>query len=230
MGQLHIGRVAAKRRDGVAGPFHQGGVVGEAVLQGCGRGLVRFEQRPEAEGLGCLDADELVPRRGLGDVAMGIRALDRVGDRQGGDSCEVAGAESVDRRADLGAGHEGPGGVMDEHDTVEAGAGQGEQSAPHGGLAGLAAQRGSGEAGAVEAGDGTRVARLVAFADDDRDAFDRRIRQERHQRMGEDGAAIDEAVLLRLAIARPQAAACRDQQGSNGRERIGRVRHEEGPG
>ncbi len=34
VGQLHIGRVAGEDRDGMACPFEQGGIIGEALLVG----------------------------------------------------------------------------------------------------------------------------------------------------------------------------------------------------
>ena len=43
--------------------------------------------------------------------------------------------------------------------------------------------------------------------------------------MSENGAAVDQPVLLRLAIAGPQAAAGRDEQGCNRRKRIGLTEH-----
>lgn len=225
MGQLHISRVALEGRDRVTGPLHQGGIVGEAVQQGCLRSFMGVEQRPEAESLRRLDGDELVARRGFGDMAVGAGALHGVGYGQGGDGGDRTGAKPVDGRADLCARDKGPGRVVDEHDAVEALAGKRKQAAPHRGLARRAAERRGRKPGAVDAGHGIGVARLVALADHDGDARDRGLRQKGRQRMGENGTPLDEAILLRLAIAGPQSAASRDEQGSDGLGRIGVTEH-----
>ena len=195
------------------------------MQQGSLRRLMGFQQRLEAEGLRCLDGDELVARRRFGDMAIGAGALHGVGHGQGRDRGDGARAEPVDRRADLGARDEGASCIMDQHDAVEALAGKRKQAAPHGGLARRATERRGCKPRTVDPGHGIGVARLVAFADHDGDAFDRGLCQERQQRMGKNRAAFDEPILLRLSLSGPQATAGRDEQGGDRLERIGGAEH-----
>ena len=206
MGQLDIGRIAREGRDRVPGPFHQRRIVGEAVQRGCLGRLMRRQQRLEAEGLRRLDADELVARRRLGDMAAASMRLTVSVTGQAGMAAPWPHAE-LRSRARSGPARRRGGRRHGPARYRRSRRGQREQAAPDRGLPGCAADVGGASSRGLEPADRIGIACLVAVSDHDLDrgSIAGSARNGR-ERLGEDGGAISSDT----------ASACRHRHAGRG--------------
>ena len=154
---------------------------------------MRIEDRREGEALRRLRGMKPGARNGLGDRAVVRAAFQRLGDRHGrqGAGALVYGRDGA---VDQVCIDERPHGIMDQHDGRRV-VGKRQQAEPDGMLARRSALDDD-EPIEMLAGRLAQQVRIVGMDDRD-DEADRGMGKERLQRMGDDGAAADEPVLLR---------------------------------
>ncbi len=112
-GDFHIFGGVLDKRHRKAGPFGDGGVIGEIGAARLRRGAMRFEDFAVVESLRRLRAPQAFARHGSGDLAA-FAALQRVGDGRSRDGA-VENFERGDGACDAVRRNEGPRGVMDQH-------------------------------------------------------------------------------------------------------------------
>ena len=173
-------------------PFGNRRVVGKASLSSTMGLFMRGIDRPVGEALRRLREVEAVARHGLRDDLVGAGALQRFGDRhggQGGLALADRGNDPVDQRGI----DERPCGIVDQH-LLRVVLAQGGKPQPHGILARGAAMHDDHPA-AVRADRGLEQIAVVGV-DRHHDRPYRRMRQEGVERSCDDRPAADAAVLL----------------------------------
>ena len=114
--ELHVGRIAFKRRHRQSCPFRKCCVIGKIVAALARRAAMRIENHVEAERLRRLrDAQPRALRRGL-DMSAVADQFYRVGHGNCGHR-RAGQARRIDRTRDHRCRNEGPRGVMDQHDV-----------------------------------------------------------------------------------------------------------------
>lgn len=192
--------------DGDAKPGGEG--YAELVGRTFGGGAVGGEQRDETEGLRGLDAPQGVAIDAGGEMAMA--AAQAVDDGQGRDGAVVGGVfKGGEQRIEERAGHEGAGGIMDEHEIGRVG-GQGFEAGAGTRLAGGAAGDGGRQIKPLRGG---IIVRAVIGVDDDLDRGDGLVGAQMLDGVAEQRHAGDELVLLRRCTAGADALAGSDDEG-----------------
>ena len=176
-------------------PFHHRAVVGEPCLSGNDGLAMGLEHGVENETLRGLGREQAVAGDRVGDRLVVVDALERVRYRVGGKHRLGTVLQRLDDPVDGGAVDEGAGGVVDENefgalvgDAFEADAG--------GFLPRLAAMDDTDGHQSAQFAGGRLEKLLVIGMDDDDDARDLRMVEERPHRPRDDRHAADLAVLL----------------------------------